>query len=91
MSNAKHQATWRARQRERGSRPVTLWLNQSALSRLSQVCQYTKAPRAFTLRSAIDFAFGKARDAYWQTVRQEWENQRQGRRKGVRPSAVRDS
>ena len=68
-----------------------MWLNQSTLCRLSQVCQYSKAPRAVTLRSALDFAFGKARDAYWQRVRQEWESRRQGRRKGVAPSAVRDS
>lgn len=76
MSNAKHQSAWRARQRDRGRRPVTLWLDPFPLSRLSQVCQYTKAPRTFTLRRAIDFAFGTPRDAYWQRVRQEWENRK---------------
>jgi len=76
MSNAKHQAAWRARQREQGCRPVTLWLPPFTLSRLSQVCQYTKAPGAFTLRRAIEFAFGKARDHYWYMVRQEWEGRK---------------
>ena len=74
MSNAKHQTKWRERQRAQGSRPVTLWLNQFTLGRLSQVCQRTKAPAALTLRYAIDFAFGKARDDYWYTVRQAWES-----------------
>ncbi len=77
MSNAKHQAAWRARQRAHGSRPVTLWLPSTILARLPQVCQYTKAPHAYTLRCAIDFALlssRRARDDYWQMARQAWEN-----------------
>ena len=77
MSNAKHQAAWRSRLREQGWHPVTLWLPPLTLSRLSQVCEYTKASRAFTLRHAIDFALlssRRARDDYWQMVRQSWEN-----------------
>ncbi len=76
MSNAKHQAAWRARRRAQGSRPVTLWLNQFTLARLSQVCQNAHAPKSFVLRRALDFAFARARDPYWHTVRQEWEAQK---------------
>lgn len=72
MSGRERQARWRAQRRERGSRPLTIWLNQSTLHRLEQLSQQTKAPSAYTLQRAIDFAFGNARDAYWYTVRQEW-------------------
>ncbi len=82
MSTAEHQRRWRVKQRGQGGRPVTLWLYPSTLDQLSRVCQKTAAPRAFTLRRALEFAFMTAHDPYWHTVRQEWEALASRRGKG---------
>ena len=93
MSGRERQARWRAQRRERGSRPLTIWLNQSTLHRLEQLSQQTKAPSAYTLQRAIDFAFGNARDAYWYTVRQEWaaRNGKQGEEEMPLPARALES
>jgi len=84
MSNAKHQAAWRARQRNQGSRPVSVWLDQTLFSRVTQVSQNAHAPRELVITHALAQALLSQRrvpDAYWSDLRQTLEAQERERQK----------
>ncbi len=68
MSNAKHQAAWRARQRERGSRPVREWLPQFNFTRLAQVCQTHNLTRGLVINHILAWGFDKMPRPYWSNL-----------------------
>jgi hypothetical protein len=82
MVTTAQQSRWRARQRAKGRRPVTIWLDDSLSQRLKQLCQTSAAPQERVLTHSLAWAFWKMPTSYWYNIRTTIEAEQAEREKG---------